>query len=89
MTPNQRSDTPARWRLIEATNGYDVDNGLLQIPAPVPPGPASSRSRSVRPGQTLGRFLSAVSAAQRRRANDRSDMPGRRARTPDPTRPAP
>ena len=66
MTPNQSIDGPAHWRQIEATNGYDVDSGLLRTPVPVPLG-LPPRSRSVRTGQALGRFLSAVSAAQRRR----------------------
>jgi len=66
MTPNHSIDGPARWKLIEATNGYDVDSGLLRTPVPVPLG-LPPRSRSVRTGQALRRFLSAVSAAQRRR----------------------
>jgi len=67
MTPNQNMDVPARWRLIEATNGYDVDNNMYrEPPAVVPPG-LQARSRNVRPGEAVLRLLSAMSAAQRRR----------------------
>lgn len=70
MTPNFSIDRPARWKLTEATNGYDVDNSPYQDPRAIhrvlPP-----RSRSVRPGQALGRFLSALSATQRRRRKRR------------------
>ena len=66
MTPNQSTGGPARWKLIEATNGYDVDNSLYQDTRPVPPG-LPPGGRSVRPGQALGRFMSALSAAHRRR----------------------
>ena len=66
MAPDQIVDGPARWKLIEATNGYDVDNSSYQVPTPVPPG-LPARSRSVRPGQAIGRLLLALSAAHRRR----------------------
>ena len=66
MTPRQSLEAPARWKLIEATNGYDVDSGLLQMPEGVPP-KLPPYSRSGRPGQTIGRFLLVVSAARRRR----------------------
>jgi len=42
MTPNDSIEGPARWKLIEATNGYDLDNSLYQNPGPVPPGPATA-----------------------------------------------
>lgn len=66
MAPDQIVDGPARWKLIEATNGYDLDNSLYQNPGPVPRG-QPPRSRSGRPGLAVARFLSALSAAQRRR----------------------
>jgi hypothetical protein len=66
MTPNDSIEGPARWKLIEATNGYDLDNSLYQNPGPVPRG-QPPRSRSGRPGLAVARFLSALSAAQRRR----------------------
>ena len=66
MAPNRSSDGPARWKLIEATNGYDVDNGWYQDPRPAasvrPPG-----GRGVHPGLALARFLLSLPAAQRRR----------------------
>ena len=66
MMPNQNMDVPARWRLIEATNGYDVDNNVYREPPAVPRG-MPARSRNVRPGEAVLRFLSAMSVAQRRR----------------------
>ena len=66
VMPNQNIDVPARWKLIEATNGYDVDSGLYRELPPVSPG-MPARSRSVRPAEALGRFLSALSAVHRRR----------------------
>ena len=66
MAPNRSSDGPARWKLIEATNGYDVDNSWYQDPRPV----AFDRphgGRGVHPGLNLARFLLSLPAAQRRR----------------------
>lgn len=70
MPPNQRIDGPARWKLIEATNGYDIDNSMNRNQAPFVPGPPP-HTRAVRSGHILGRFRSALSVAQRRRQKRR------------------
>ncbi len=64
--PPDSNDEPPRWRMIEATNGYDADNSWFREPPPVPNG-LSSRSRGGRMTHALARPLSVFSSAQRRR----------------------
>jgi hypothetical protein len=59
MPPHHGNDEPARWRMVEATNGYDVDNGWFQDPPPVLLAP-SAQHRSRRFGQAVGRRLLAL-----------------------------
>ena len=66
MAPNHQIDEPARWKLVEATNGYDSDKMMYHDLRPVSPGPPP-RNRSARPGQALTRFLSALAARRRRK----------------------
>lgn len=55
MPPNDTDNEPARWRMIEATNGYDADNGWFQDRVPVVRDP-SRRHRS-RFGDAVARRL--------------------------------
>lgn len=66
MAPNSCDDEPARWRMVEATNGYDVDNSWYRELRPVPKN-LPSRSRTARLAQALARRLSAFGGAQRSR----------------------
>ena len=77
MPPTASDDEPARWRMIEATNGYDVDNSWFR--EPVPKG-VPSRSRGGRLAHALGHPLSALSGAQRRRRRT-LESAGARTRT--------
>ena len=58
------NDEPARWRMIEATNGYDVDNSWYREPRAEPTG-MPSRTRGARLVHVFARPLSALTAAQR------------------------
>ncbi len=58
------NDQPARWRMIEATNGYDVDNTWDWEPRSAPTGtPSATRGPSL--AKVLGRPRSALTAKQR------------------------
>ena len=70
MAPNSCDDEPARWRMVEATNGYDVDNSWYRELRPVPEN-LPSRSRTARLAQALARRLSAFGGAQRQSAAHR------------------
>lgn len=62
MPPRNSDDEPARWRMIEATNGYDVDNSWFREPVSLR---VPSRRRGGRLAHALTRPLSALSGGQR------------------------
>lgn len=57
------NDEPARWRMIEATNGYDVDSSWYWEPRSEPTG--MPRTRGARLAHVFVRPLSALTPAQR------------------------